>query len=300
MSNYDNNGVGLTTTYHNTLALQNWSAAGTPTISWFEDGEWANGSQWMLGSNAGDPTTVTSTGPGYVYAASDLTKLYNHPNVWTPSSGATDITQATRSIVWLNGDYTVVYDRAASLHSGLFKRFNLSLITKPTISGNAITETLASGQKLFVQTLLPAAPAFSVMNGAANLNPIAQLEPTQYVYSVQDPSLPADTRFLHVLQGADPNTAMAPATHTQSISGTAFDGAEFGAQAVYFPVSATAPITATSFSVGAGVHTLLITGLTAGASYGVSTTAGGTNTVTIIPGGTGYKADTAGVLRITL
>ena len=30
MSNYDNNGVGLTTYYHNSLALKNWSASGTP------------------------------------------------------------------------------------------------------------------------------------------------------------------------------------------------------------------------------------------------------------------------------
>jgi hypothetical protein len=37
----------------------------------------------------------------------------------------------------------------------LFKRFNLSLVTTPVISGNMATETLASGQQLFVQTLLP-------------------------------------------------------------------------------------------------------------------------------------------------
>ena len=69
MSNYDNNALGLTTVYHNTLALQNWCANGTPNLNWYETGEWANGSQWMLGLNAGDPTTITSSGPGYVYAS---------------------------------------------------------------------------------------------------------------------------------------------------------------------------------------------------------------------------------------
>ena len=63
----------------------------------------------MLGMNAGDPTTMSSSGAGYVYASSDLTKLYNRPDFWAPNLGATDITQATRSILWLNKDYIVVF-----------------------------------------------------------------------------------------------------------------------------------------------------------------------------------------------
>ena len=85
---------------------------------WYEAGMWANGSQWMEGDDAGDPTTITSNGPGYVYAASDLTKLYNRPDVWDAAAGVTDILQATRSILWLNNDYIVVYDRATSIHPG--------------------------------------------------------------------------------------------------------------------------------------------------------------------------------------
>src|SRR5262249_32167226 len=155
------------------------------------------------------------------------------PNFWTPSAGATDITQATRSIVWLNDDYIVVYDRATSVHSGLFKRFHLSLVTNPAINGRTATETLASGQQLFVQSLLPLNAAMTARYAAGDLNPIAELEPTQYVMTVQDPSNPTDTRFLHVLQGADPGAAMAPATYVQSTSGTAFDGAVFGSTVVY-------------------------------------------------------------------
>ena len=101
MSNYDNNLVGLTTAYHNTLALQNWCADGTPTVcNWFETGEWANGSQWILGENAGDPVTVTSTGPAYAYAFSNLTKLFNRPG--RPNAAgddATDIAHASQSIL---------------------------------------------------------------------------------------------------------------------------------------------------------------------------------------------------------
>ena len=101
-------------------------------------------------------------------------------------------------------------------HSGLFKRFNLSLVTNPIINGNVATETLPSGQQLFMQTLLPHSPSLSSAYAAGNLNPIAQLEPTQYILTVEDPAKPADVRFLHVLQGADPGAAMVPAAYLQS------------------------------------------------------------------------------------
>jgi hypothetical protein len=299
MSNYDNNAVGLTTEYHNTLALQNWCANGTPNLNWFETGEWANGSEWILDMNAGDPVTVSSAGSNYVYAASDLTNLFNRPNFWTPASGATNIAQATRSILWLNNDYIVIYDRATSINAGLFKRFNLCLVNNPTIQGNVATETMASGQQLFVQTLLPASPTITSVYAAGNLNPIAQLEPTQYVMTVQDASLPKDTRFLHVLQGANSGVSMAPALHVQSTSGTLFDGAVVNGTAVYFPVTVNSSFATTTFAVPAGVHTAFISGLMPGSAYGASTAASGGGTViTVTPNGTGYSADSAGLLKI--
>jgi len=297
MSNYDNNAVGMTTYFHNGLALKNWCANGTPAnLQFYETGEWANGSEWMLGQNAGDPTTISSVGPGYVYATSNLTKLYNRPVQYSPNDAAMDITQATRSVVWLNNDYIVVYDRATSVHPGLFKRFNLSLVTSPAISGNTATETMADGQKLFVQTLLPQNASITSTQADTQLSPIADLEPTKYVMTVQDPTLPTDTRFLHVLQGADAGASKTTATYTQSTSGTAFDGAVFGALAVFFPVSSTGSFTGTVLTVP-GVTTLLVTGLTPNASYGVSVAG---SVVTVSVGGTTAKADTAGVLNISL
>jgi hypothetical protein len=300
MSNYDNNLVGMTTVYHNTLALQNWCADGTPAnLQWFEGGEWANGSQWMEGMDAGDPSTLVSTGPGYVYATSSLTNLFNRPDVWSPNDAALDVTQATRSILWLNNDYVVIYDRATTVHSGLFKQVHFSLVNPPVISGNVATETMPDNQQLFITTLLPLVPALSSFNGAANLNPIAELEPTQYIYQVADPALPSDTRFLHVLQGADPSAAMAPATYQQSTGGMAFDGAVFGSAAAYFPVSATLPFGGTTLTLPASVQLLLVTGLTPNASYGVTTQSGAaTNVVTITAGGAGTIADAAGVIEV--
>jgi hypothetical protein len=295
MANYDNNAVGMTTTYHNSLALQNWSANGTPGLQWYETGIWANGGQWMEGMNAGDPATLFSNGAGYVYASSDLTNLFNRPDVWSPNLGATDISQATRSIVWLNNDYIVVYDRATSIHSGLFKRFNLCLINVPAINGSVTTETNPSGQQLFIQTLLPRNAAISTFNGAVNLNPIADLEPTRYNLVIQDPTNPSDTRFLHVLQGADAGASMAAATYLKSTSGTTFDGAAFAGTAVYFPVNVIAAVTATTLPAPAGVHTMLITGLPPNTGYQISAQPG---SVTISPNGA-TTSDTAGVLKVT-
>jgi hypothetical protein len=301
MSNYDNNWVGLTTYYHNSLALKNWCANGTPSLQWFEGGEWANGSQWNLGENAGDPTTVTSNGTGYTFASSDLTKLYNRPDVSTPADGATDITQATRSILWLNSDTIVIYDRATSTHTGLFKTFNMCLATSPAISGNVATETMADGQKLFVQALLPTDATLTSRYAAGDLNPHADLDPMNYVLTVQDKSLPTDTRLLHVLEGADPTTSIVKATYVKSATGTDFDGAVFGTSVVFFPYKANASIAVTTFAVPSTVTTFVVTGLKAGGLYKVSTqTSSKTTTVTLTPGGAGNVADAAGLLWVSI
>jgi hypothetical protein len=114
--------------------------------------------------------------------------------------------------------------------------------------------------------------------------------------TVEDPSHPTDTRFLHVLQGADSGASMVPAMRLQSSQGTAFDGAAFGSVVVYFPVSASGGFAATTFPAPAGTHTMLVTGLTPGASYGVQVQGG---SVVVTPGGSGGSADSAGVLRVT-
>ena len=306
MSNYDGGGIGngQTVTYHNTLGLQNWCSI-CAGVNWLgmDLAAWTNGGQWMGGENIGDPTTTMSTGAGYTYANSDLTNLYNKPTVWTPTAMDTvvDIAQATRSILWLNNDYIVVYDRATSAHNG-FKRFNLSLVANPVVSGNTATETLPDGQQLFIRTLLPLNPSLTGFNESATLNSgaLADLEPTRFVYQVQDPALPLDTRFLHVLQGADPGAPVANATYLQSSGASAFDGAQFGAGEVWFPVSAKAVFGGATFPAPAGVHSVLVTGLLPNTGYSVNIqAAGGGNTVSVLPGGSNATTDAGGVLQLS-
>jgi hypothetical protein len=112
---------------------------------------------------------------------------------------------------------------------------------------------------------------------------------------VQDPTNPTSTRFLHVLQGADSGAPIAAATYMQSTAGTAFDGAVFGANATYFPVSTSTAFAGTTLPAPSGVHTVMVTGLTPNAGY---TTSVGANGVTISPGGA-TMADSAGLLTVT-
>jgi Divergent InlB B-repeat domain len=309
MSNYDNNLQGEDTLFHNTLAIQNWSPAGTPaTLNWFEVNEWTNGSQWQLGLNAGDPTTTMSSGAGYVYGFSDITNLFNRPSVFTPNNAAMDVQQATRDIVWLSNaggsDYIVTYDRATTGHNG-FKRYNLCLVTAPVTTpgpngSKVATETMADGQQLFIQTLLPMNPATGYVNGPSQLNPVADLEPTQWVYTVQDPSNPLTTRFLHVLQGADAGASMVAATYVASTSGTPFDGAVFGANAVFFPVSTTTPFGGATFTVPSQVTIVRVAGLRPNTAYSATVQAGvgGTTIVIGTSGPSAATTDTAGVLTV--
>jgi hypothetical protein len=132
------------------------------------------------------------------------------------------------------------------------------------------------------------------------MNPIAELEPTQYILTVQDLSNPVDTRFLHVLQGADAGAPMTQAWYVQGTSGTAFDGAAFGSTAIYFPVSRTAAFAGATLPAPAGVHTMLITGLAPNTAYGFTVQANGSaNTVTISPAGSAAISDAAGLLRLS-
>jgi hypothetical protein len=164
------------------------------------------------------------------------------------------------------------------------------------INGHTATETLPSGQQLFAQSLLPADGTITARYAAGDLTTVAELEPSQYVMTIQDPSNPISTTFLHVLQGADAGVAMVPASHVQSTAGTAFDGAAFGSSAVYFPVSASGGFTGTTLAVPAGVHTALVTGLAANTGYGATV---GSGAIVITSGGSTATTDAAGVLRLT-
>lgn len=299
VANYDNNVVGLTTDYHNTLSLKNWCQAGTPaTLGWWEGPFWSNGSQWQLGNAAGDPTATVSVGTSYTYTYGDTTNLYNRPSVWSAQNAALDIQHASRSMLWLKPDHIVIYDRATSKTAGLFKHFNLAVIGTPSVNGNLITTTTPKGQHLYISALLPLGSTFSSSIVGPELNPLAQLEPVNHRIVLEDPANPTDVRFLHVLQGADASAPVDPTALVQSSAGTPFEGALILDTVVLFKrdMTAGAGFTSVTYSVPTTTAHHYVTGLAASTGYTVATQiVGNTLTVTITAGGS-TTTDTAGVL----
>jgi len=317
VANYDNNIYGLTCDFHQTLSIQNWCQDGVSaqnpnglpgTLGWWEGPFWAEGSQWQLGDSAGDPTAQVSVQTAYTYVFGDTTNLYNRPSYWSPANAAMDVLHASRSMIWLKPDRLVIYDRATSHTAGLFKRFNLALTATPVVNGNTITSTTPGGQNLYWTSLLPAGASVNfdpIENPSVpigNMDPIADLEPSTCRVYLQDTGGGSDTRFLNVLEGADPGVAADPVALVRSSAGTAFDGAIIGNinTVVLFQNDPTVAFASVTYTVPATVTTHYVTGLTAGATYTVATsTSGGNVTVTVWPGGT-LTADPAGVITFTV
>ncbi|MBX3736633.1 MAG: hypothetical protein KF715_08090 [Candidatus Didemnitutus sp.] len=303
-SNYDNSTNGQSSIWHNTLALQNWCSQGTPTLQHFESSYFINGSQYNNGLSAGDPVTVMSNGAGYAYASTDMTKCYNRPSTWTPSNALMDIAHASRAIVWLSPDVTVVYDRAASVHSGLFKRFNLNVTTTPTIDATNRTATAVTpgGQYLFVNTLQPANASITYVPVNNSMSPVAELEITQGRLVVEDPTLPTSTRFLHVIQTASSASARLTPTQVDSTAGDAFTGAVVGTDVVLFAVNYSATFNGTAYSAPLTTVKHYVSGAVPGAHYSVVAVQNGANAdIAIQPSATGtFTADSAGLLTFDL
>ncbi|MBI3961288.1 MAG: hypothetical protein HY335_00945, partial [Deinococcus sp.] len=98
--------------YHNTLALENDPPEHNEPDD-YRHQLWLRGSQWPLSPSADGQIVACSLGQGFVYALGDATGLYN-----SDYEGSRDITHASRSIVWLEPDHIIVYDRATSRTAG--------------------------------------------------------------------------------------------------------------------------------------------------------------------------------------
>lgn len=301
LSGYANMEVIGTPQYKNGISIKNRCTcpSGTPYLSWYETTIWESGGQWLLGTNAGDPVTRASTGADWAHAFADLTDLYNSPSIWTPEDALLDVQHASRSLVWLAPDHVVVYDRAETASAGLFKRFHLNFFTNPTVGGGLATQTLASGQRLFARTLLPASPQVTVVpivESELGGDQIAELEKTAFRMTVEDPGMPQVARFLHVLSGADAGASAPAVQRVTSTGGTAFDGAAVAGRVALFPVDATAPFGSLSYTAPAGTTQHVITGLVPNASYDAALSSGGGGVAVTVTPGSAVRADAAGVL----
>ena len=274
--------------YKNSLALEN-DAPDHNAPGEYTGIAWARGSQWKH-TNDGPGNIIAHTlAPKYVYALGDATTLYS-----STYEKMTDVTHASRSIVWLAPDRIVIYDRAASKTANRFKRFWLNLPAQGTVAGKTMTMQSGKGQRLFVSSLLPAASTMSVEAAEALPAEPGVLEPMKYRLRVEASGGPTNVRFLHVLQAADGGVAADATSRVTSSAGTAYEGAAVNGVVVMFPVSITPPFASVTYTVPGGTVAQLVTGLTPGAGYAVAQNGA---TVTVTPGG-GTNADSGGVLVI--
>lgn len=278
---------------HNTVAIQ--GAADKPRdLQWFEKAIWERGGQWGLSVNGGDPTVKIGSAPGWVLAEADATPLYTRLSGGQP---ATDVAHVSRSVAWLAPDHVVILDRASSKADGRFKRFFLTFVGEPSVSGALTTVTTPRGQRLFVHTLAPTGASI-VGSKAEPFNTVAEGEPTRYRLTVEAPKSAREARFLHVLEGADAGASPSAAKEVRSRSGTPYLGAVAGPFAVLFPVDLATPFQRVTYAVPATTKGQLVSGLVPGAGYDVTLrTVGSSLEVTIAPGAA-RRADEAGVLAL--
>ncbi len=278
----------------NTMAIQN-DKPGREDYRLFI---WERGSQWPY--NDAQPKILSRiVTEKYVYVTGDATSLYN-----SAYEQLNSVSQAVRSIVWLKGDgasndVIVVYDRTATARPDQFKRFWLNLPAELKVQGQSGVMATASGQQLFLNSLLPAGAQLSV-NPAVNepSDEPAVGDNTKYKLKVEPSSPAQEVKFLTVLQGADKGASAYPVALVESQAGTAYQGAVVGKTAVLFPVQVSEALKELKYQVPGNVSWQLIAGLEPEAGYDVTIEQAGENLqVTVRPGKT-YQADAAGMLSL--
>jgi hypothetical protein len=271
--------------FHNTVTIENDRLRGYPRDDFRSIGA-RTGSQWGL-VPSGDPTLLARAREnGYTYVAGDATKLYN-----TNAERLRNVKHASRSIVWLEPDAIVVYDRAVTGKARRFKRFWLQFPTRPKVRGKQAT-VRTRGQSLYVKTLAPRRAALTSLRAGRKDAPATE-EPMKYRLSVEARGRPKSARFLHVLQATDRKRRPSRAVAVRS-SGTRFAGAVVGATAVLFPETVGRSAGAFTVRLPGGVTRVLVTGLAGGAQYTAQRSG---SSLRVTPGGT-LAASSAGVLDI--
>jgi hypothetical protein len=238
------------------------------------------GSQFPFVNDGDGQMAAHSVGSDYVTATGIATPLYN--SMYESSSvQIEDVSHVSRSIVWLQPDVLVIYDRAETKTAGRFKRVWLHYANQPTVSGNVITARTPNGQQLFVTSLLGGIIAADQPNEPD----LADGEPMHWRTKTE--STDQKARFLHILEGADSGAARTVPTLVQS---TTHDGALVGGTVVMFPKDLGATSAAWSDPPNATRH--LVTGLQPNTKYDVAVSG---SAISVQPG-THNTTDDAGVL----
>ncbi|MDX2087641.1 MAG: hypothetical protein SFX73_07315 [Kofleriaceae bacterium] len=177
------------------------------------------------------------TGPGWVYAASDLTPAYkNNPA----------ISKVQREVVYLQPDVVVVYDRVTSA-AGTTQTWQLPTPVRPTLAG--ATATIASNHTLNVRRLVPATATSAVHDYKAADADFGG------GFRLDETSAGGDVRHLHVLS-IDNSVTSATATGDTTATVVLANGTTVRIAFNRDTVGATLTHGATTTTLAAGVDTL--------------------------------------------
>ena len=276
---------------HNTMLLEN----DPPNVgsSDYRYSLYSRGSQWG-NLSGGDPQIINfSLGSNYVAVTGDSTALYN-----SAYANSTDISHASRSLIWLKPDHIVLFDRAASKTANRFKQFCLNTPVAAVVTGMLATVTMPSGQKLFTTTVLPANAIVTSEPYTNNVNgSLAKGESMLYRLRAGAPGGPASVHFLHVLQGADPSQARDAVTLVQSTAGTSYQGVQVKDKIVLFKTDLSNDFASLTYRAATNATAHWITGLQPNSSYSVTAQPMGAEVeITIVPAVAGHRSDSGGVL----
>lgn len=281
--------VGYDFDYHSSDNMNTLTVTNTrPNRDDFRLMLWERGSQWLY--SAGEPSQpLISIHDAYIYAYGDATPLYN-----SEYEELTAIEHVSRSVVWLKPDIIVIYDRAITDAENPQAGFWLNFPDDATVTDNLTTMTTASGQHLYITTLLPENPQITVNLLEDELSSApAHFENMRYRLHVTPTELSGTTQFLHVLQGGDADSLPLSPTFLVSSSGAAYQGVEVDNTAILFPVDSTQTPETLSYTSPATRH--IITGLAPNTAYDVTVAADGLITVTQ---GSSYLSDSGGSLLV--
>jgi hypothetical protein len=278
--------------FHNTVTIQN----ARPEHDDASDPRgvaWRRGSQWPYVASGDGRIVARTFGRGFVYVLGDATRLYN-----SAYEGSTDVRHVSRSIVWLQPDHVILYDRIETRTAGRFKRFWLQLPSRPVISGLTATAATPRGQRVVVTTLLPTDARLSgdPPEPAEVDEQRAEGEPMRHRIRVEVPGAPASVRLLHVIQGVDRHGHADRARLVTSETGGRLAGAQVAGVLVLSPVSLRPAVRAIVVPLPPSTRRVLVTGLVPGSGWSVRRQ----GDRLVVRDGHGWRADSGGVLDLRL
>lgn len=248
----------------------------------------SRGSSWLYRPSNDARMQSYSFGTGYTYAHADATQSYN-----SDYEDMRGVTQALRSVLWLEPHTVIVLDQLATAQAGRFKRLAFNFpVPKLQQAGQKVSGQTSSGVRFYLQSVLPSNAALTVKAapsregefvGDPDPSPAAHGEPSYQRVSIEATGAPAQTTFLTVLGTTQPSQAIGQS------------GVLVGDTAVYFAQLQASG--SSRYNLPAGVRKIYLVGLKAHTSYRIQRTA---NSLELTEGtGSGSsRTDAAGVLSL--